>query len=70
MSTKCTILLTANNEHWYREQNAAYYEETKTEQAIILEIDPIHKIETTDEGTRIIIEEGTNLYKAIMELCR
>ena len=67
MSTKATIFLTSDNEHWYRELNAMYYEETKTEYAIVLEIDPRHKVETDEDGTRIIIEEGTPLYKAICE---
>lgn len=68
MSTKSTILLTNANEHWYVDCQASVWEEVTTEHAIILEIGTEHRIETDDEGTRIIIEEGTELYKAIMGL--
>jgi len=67
MSTKSTILLTVRNEHWYREGNAAYFEETKTQKAIVLEFDKIHRVKTDDEGTRIIIEENTELYDEIIK---
>jgi hypothetical protein len=65
MSTKSTILLTSDNEHWYNDCNSAYYEETKTQEAIVLQIHPRHKVETDEDGTRIIIEEGTPLYNSI-----
>lgn len=67
MSTKSTILLTSDNEHWFNDCNAAYYEETKTQEAIILEISSQHKVDVYSDITRIVIEEGTPLYKSIME---
>lgn len=68
MSSKTSILLTSDNEHWYLEANAEYYEETKTKEAIVLEIGKQHKVEITDENTRIIIEEGTDLFRQIADL--
>lgn len=65
MSTKATLLLTTDNEHWYRELNGRYYENTKTEYCIVLEIDPRHRVETDEEGTRIIIEDNTPLYELL-----
>ena len=65
MSTKSTLLLTKDNEHWYMEGNARYYEEAKTESAIVLEFDAQHKIEHCSDGLRVIIEEGTELYNAL-----
>ena len=65
MSTKATILLTTDSEHWYKECNARYYEGTKTESAIVLEFDSQHKFEQDSEGFRVIIDEGTELYKAL-----
>lgn len=69
MSTKATILLTTDNEHWYEELNAPHYEDTKTESAIVLEIDKQHKYGIGDEGIRVVIEENTELYKELMKLC-
>lgn len=68
MSTKATILLTNDNEHWYRETNARYYESTKSEEAMILEIDGQHRVEQSMDGLRVIIEEGTNLYAELSKL--
>lgn len=68
MSTKVTLLLTTDNEHWYEETNSRYYEETKTESAIVLEFDEKHKVEVDSDGTRLIIESGTELYKAIRKV--
>lgn len=65
MSTKATILLTTDSEHWYKEYNARYYEGTKTESAIVLEFDSQHKFEPCSDGLRVVIEEGTELYKAL-----
>lgn len=67
MSSKATILLTKENEHWYRELNAQYEEETVSEYCIILEIGPGHKVETDEDGTRVIIEEGSPLYNEILK---
>lgn len=67
MSTKSSLLLTKNNEHWYIELDAEYSEDAKTERCIVIEIDKMHKVETDEEGTRIIVEEGTELYKALIE---
>ncbi|HAS55337.1 MAG TPA: hypothetical protein DCS42_15020 [Nitrospiraceae bacterium] len=69
MSTRATILLTTDNEHWYEELSASYHEETKTEYAVVLEIDRQHKYEISDEGIRVVIEEDTELYREIMKLC-
>jgi hypothetical protein len=66
MSTHATLFLTKDNEHCYIEHNAPYYEECKTEQCIVLEVDPKHRVETDEEGTRIIIEEGTELYNHLI----
>ena len=68
MSTKSTIFLTNDNEHCYIEQNAMYYENCKTETCIIIEIDPKHAVDTDHEGTRVIIEEGTELYNIMKRL--
>lgn len=65
MSTKSTMILTGDNEHWYLDCNGPYYEKTKTQRCIVLELDPRHKIEQDDEGTRVIIEEGTPLYNTL-----
>lgn len=66
MSTKSTILLTVRNEHWYLEGNAIYSEDAKTREAIVLEFDKIHKVETDEDGTRIIIEDDTELFNEIL----
>lgn len=65
MSSKATLFLTNANEHWYHEGNARYYEGTKAESAFVLEIAPKHKIETDEEGTFIVIEEGTELFESL-----
>ena len=65
MSTKSSLLLTKDNEHWYIEGNARYYEEAKTESAIVIEFDAQHKFEHDSEGLRVIIEEGTELYNIL-----
>ena len=67
MSTKGTIILTTDNEHWYHDCDGAYSEETNTRECIVLEIDPRHKIEQDEEGVRIIIEADTPLYQAILK---
>lgn len=68
MSTKSTMILTRDNEHWYKEGNGPYYEQSKTESPLVLEFDPQHKVETDEEGTRIIIEEGTPLYEDLYKI--
>jgi len=68
MSTRSTIILTAQNEHWYRDCNSQYNEDTKTLRGIVLEFDKIHRVETDEEGTRIIIEEDTELYNELIKL--
>lgn len=68
MSSKSTILLTTDNEHWYKDCNATHWEGTKAEEAIILEIGLQHTFEVTDEGLRIVIEEGTELFKELKKL--
>jgi len=70
VSTRSTILLTNENEHWYRDCNGAYHEETSTEECLVLELDKRHKVEQDEDGTRIIIEEDTPLYQAILELIK
>ena len=67
MSTRATIILTTDNEHWYHDFNSKWSEGTSTEEAIVLEIDGRHTMEQGDTCTRIVIEEGTPLYHAIME---
>ena len=68
MSTKSTMILTTDNEHWYKDCNGAYYENTGTKDCIVLEIDKRHRIETEEDYTRVIIEEGTPLYKALQRI--
>ncbi len=65
MSSKVSILLTSDNEHWYKEGEGPYYEQSKTQNPIVLEIDKSHMIETTENQIRVIIEEGTPLYEEI-----
>jgi len=60
--------VTSDDEHWYVEQNASYNEGCATEKCIVLEIHPRYRIETDDEGTRIIIEEGTPLYECLNKM--
>ena len=65
MSTKSTMILTTDNEHWYKEGNGRYYENSQTERPVVLEFDPQHKVETDEHGTRVIIEERTQLYEEL-----
>lgn len=59
MSTKSTLILTKNNEHWYKDCNARCF---------VLEFDKKHKVEVDEEGTRIIVEPNTPLYKELYEI--
>lgn len=68
MSTKSTMILTYDNEHWYKDCNGSYYEGTETEECIVLEIGKKHMVEQDEDGTRIIIEEGTELYKELYDI--
>jgi len=65
MSTKSTILLTTDSEHWYHDCNGRYYHKTKTMDCIVLEFGKQHRIETDEDGTEIIIESDTALYKIL-----
>jgi len=66
MSTRSTLLTTEDNEHWYKEGNAQFYENTKTEECLVLQFDKRHVIDNGDEGFEVIIEEGTPLYNALL----
>lgn len=66
MSSKSTLLHTGF-EHWYTDCNSQYYDDTKENDAITIEIDKMHRVETDEEGTTIIIEKGTPLYNEIMK---
>lgn len=67
MSTKTTLILTDDNEHWYVDCNGRSYENTDTEDCLVLEFDSRHRVEENKDGTRIIIESDTPLYKMITE---
>ena len=70
MSTKSTIILTNDNEHWYEDCNGPYNQGTKSQSAIVLEFSPDHKVEQYGDGQGfgVIIEGDSNLYGAIMEV--
>ena len=59
MSTKSTLILTQDNEHWYKDCNAKCF---------VLEFDKKHKVEVDEEGTRIIIESNTPLYEKLYKI--
>ena len=61
MSSKATILLTVDNEHWYGDLR---------ENIIILEIDDMHKITKHGDRTEIEIKEGTPLFEEITKLSK
>lgn len=61
MSTKATMLLSRNNEHWYYDY---------ADGCIILEFSPEHKIEKNDDGIEIVIEPGTALHATIQKEIR
>lgn len=67
MSTKGTIFLTSENEHWYTELAARYNHGCERDSAFVLEIGAKHHIENLDpgEGVAIVIEEGTELYQTL-----
>ena len=65
MSTKETLIRT-DDEHWYKDNQARIWEQAKTDTVLVLEFGLEHKIEKDEQGTRVIIEEGTGLYKEIM----
>ena len=68
MSSKSTIILTSDNEHWYHDCQGAYFEDTSSEECIVLEFNAQHKIQRDKYGIRIIIESDTELYKSIKNL--
>ena len=68
MSARTSILLTADNEHWYRSCRGKMDEGSETDNPIILEFSPEHKSVSDINGTRIIIEENTPLYIALKEI--
>ncbi len=62
MSTRATILLSDDNEHWY---------EDCSDNTINLEIEKKHlhsKPDRYDDSYLFVIKEGTALHKAISEL--
>jgi len=69
MSTKSSLLLSADNEHWYEELNARYNEDLDCDRCFVLELDGKHEIEIDeDDGSvRVIIKQDTALYKAIVD---
>lgn len=69
MSSKST-LLTTGIEHWYTDCQSMYYEDTKENDAIVLNFNPEHKVETDRDGTTIVIEKGTALYDALLKQFR
>jgi len=68
MSTKATILLTNDSEHWYEELNAPYNLGIKEERAVVLEFEAKHMITKFSDGSfGVIVKEGTALYGCIMQ---
>jgi hypothetical protein len=67
MSSKSTIIFTSDNDHWYTDCNGQYCQGSKNDDPLVLEISPVHKIETTEYGTVVLIEKGTELYTQLME---
>ena len=61
MSSKVSILLTTDNEHWYIEGQ---------DESIVLEIDISHSLKTYDETMKIKIKKGTPLHKELMGMIK
>ena len=69
MSSKSTLFLTNDNEHWYIEGSSKYYEGTKEDDAMVLEIDAQHiTYKDYDGGLIIVLEKSSNLYRKLLTL--
>ena len=66
MSSKRSLLLTIDSEHWYNECNAQFHEETKTEDCLVLQFDNRHRLDQYEDSFEVIIESDTPLYEEIM----
>ncbi len=69
MSTKNSIFLTSDNEHWYHEAYAQEYLSTNSRDAYVLEFSSKHRIITNeDKETLVVVEGDTDLYNELRKL--
>lgn len=67
MSTRATIILTTDNEHWHHELCAKYNYglETKGDDCFVLEFDNRHIIEHDEDGLMVVVDPSTPLGQAL-----
>ena len=70
MSTRSTIILTTDNEHWHRELCAKYNYglQTKGDDCFVLEFDNRHIIERDEEGLVVVVDPSSQLGKALQTM--
>ncbi len=71
MSTKASIFLTQDNEHWYEETNKPHYNKEKfLGYTIFIEMDKKNIIIDTDDDTDLVIQikPGSELYDLIKSI--